>query len=148
VRSLIPVGSFSRGGGSASSAEELLRGLITGMYQHAVRDPRTRAILRMLIAESGKFPELAETHYREVIRPGLRMVRKALAQGMASGEFRRTAAAFPQVLMAPGLLAAFWKLLFAERHRLDPDAYLEAHLDFVLRGLRRGDADKRMRRST
>ena len=59
-------------------------------------------------------------------------MRQALMQGIASGEFRKTAAMeFPQFLAAPGVLAIVWRLLHGERHRLDLDAYSKAHMEFV-----------------
>jgi hypothetical protein len=92
----------------------------------------------MLVAESGRFPQLAEIYHREIIAPGIKAVRQALLQGIASGEFRKTRAVeFPQLLAAPGVLAIVWRLLHGERHRLDLDAYSKAHLEFALDSLRK-----------
>jgi hypothetical protein len=91
-----------------------------------------------MLAESGKFPRLSEIYHREIIAPGIKAVRQVLKRGIASGEFRKTPAVeFPQILVAPGILAIVWKLLHGDRHRLDLNAYLQAHLDFVLCSVRK-----------
>jgi hypothetical protein len=91
----------------------------------------------MLIAESTRFPQLAEIYHREIIAPGMKAMRQVLRQGIAAGEFQRTAVVeFPQILAAPGVLAIVWRLLHGERHRLDLDAYMKAHLEFVLSSLK------------
>jgi AcrR family transcriptional regulator len=119
-------------------AEGLLRELLSRMYTQVVRNDRARSIVRMLVAESGKFPQLSDIYHREVIAPGMKAVRLVLQRGIASGEFRNThAVEFPQILAAPGILAILWRLLHGERHRLDLDAYKQAHLEFVLMSLRK-----------
>jgi AcrR family transcriptional regulator len=120
------------------SAEDLLCDLMSRMYNEVVSNEKVRSIVRLLIAEGGRFPQLAEIYHHEIIAPGMRALRQVLLKGIASGEFRRTAAVeFPQVLAAPGVLAIVWRVLHGERHRLELDAYRRAHLEFVLGSLRR-----------
>ena len=122
----------------SGSAEDLLRELLSRMYSEIVSNEKVRSILRLLVAESGRFPQLSEIYHREIIAPGMNAVRQALLQGITAGEFRKTAAVeFPQLLAAPGVLAILWRLLHGERHRLDLDAYSKAHLEFVLDSLRK-----------
>jgi len=138
VRSLVQMKSDAAIGSFQGTGESLLREILSGMYSQVVRNEKARSIVRMLIAESGRFPQLAEIYHREIIAPGLKRVRQALMHGIASSEFRKTAAVeFPQLLVAPGVLAIVWKLLHGERHRLDLDAYGKAHLEFVLNSLRK-----------
>ena len=120
------------------SAEELLAELLARHYTHVVSNEKARAILRLLIAESGKFPQLAEIFHREIIAPGVAAMRQVLAKGEASGEFRKSRVKdFPQIVVAPGVLATIWRLVFGERNQLDLHAFMAAHLDFVLHGLRK-----------
>lgn len=122
----------------SGSAEDLLRDLVSRMYGEIVSNEKVRSIVRLLVAESGRFPQLAEIYHREIIGPGMKALRHVLLQGIASGEFRKTAAVeFPQILAAPGVLAIVWRVLHGERHRLDLDAYKRAHLEFVLGSLRK-----------
>jgi AcrR family transcriptional regulator len=122
----------------SGSAEDLLRDLVSRMYGEIVGNEKVRSIVRLLIAESGRFPQLAEIYHREIIAPGMKALRHVLLQGIAAGEFRETAAVeFPQILAAPGVLAIVWRLLHGERHRLDLEAYRKAHLEFLLASLAR-----------
>jgi len=120
----------------SGSAEELARQLIGHQYARLVTNPKTREILRMLIAESHRFPQLSEIWYREAFQRSRRAMRSLLARRMASGEIRPSRVRdFPWMLGAPGMLAVVWKLMFGDRHPLDLDAWREAHLDLILHGL-------------
>jgi AcrR family transcriptional regulator len=138
VRSLLPKRFDAVARTFSGSAEDLLRDLLSRMYSQVVRNEKVRSIVRLLIAEGGRFPQLAEIYHREIIAPGMKALRHMLLQGMASGEFRKTAAVeFPQILAAPGVLAILWRVLHGERHRLDLEAYRKAHLEFLLGSLRK-----------
>jgi len=140
VRSLIrplfeEFGGFARELGG--SAEDLLCQFLSRLYAEVVRSEKARRILRLLIAESGNFPQVAEIYRREVIEPGLGAIRLVLERGCVSGEFQRTKARdFPQILLAPAIGAVVWMLVLGKRAPLDLDAYFSAHLEFVLRGLK------------
>lgn len=122
------------------SARELLCELISRQYAELVTNRKARAIIRLLVAESAKFPRLSEIYHREVIEPGVRAIRLVLEKGIASGEFRKTqVAGFPQILAAPAILAVVWFLILGTRIHLDLDAYRAAHVEFVLSGLRQID---------
>ena len=138
VRNLIPKGFDAIVKTLPGSPRELLRALITQMHLNVVRNEKVRAIVRMLVAESGRFPQLAEIYHQEVIVRGMNAIHQVLTRGVADGSFRKSAAlAFPQIIAAPGLVAILWQLLFAARHPLDLDAYMKAHVEFVLSGLDR-----------
>jgi AcrR family transcriptional regulator len=126
------------------SAEELARCVLSRQYAKVVKNPKARAMLRLLIAESHRFPQLSDAYLREVIGPGLAAMRTVVEKGVASGEFRETRITeFPQVLVGPAVLAVVWKLILGERQRLDLDAYMEAHLELLLYGLRKGNPPAR-----
>jgi AcrR family transcriptional regulator len=120
------------------SAEALLCELQARHYAHVVRNAKARAILRLLIAEGGKFPQLSDVFHREIIEPGVAALRQVLEKGEASGEFRKTKVKdFPQILVAPGVLAVVWNLILGARYRLDLDSYMSAHREFVLHSLKK-----------
>jgi len=138
VRSLLKKRFDAVAGAPGGSAEEQLRSLVSRMYAEIVSNARVRSIVRLLIAECGRFPEIADIYHREIIAPGMKAMRRVLAQGIAAGQFRETPAVqFPQILAAPGVLAIMWRMLHGEGHRLDLDAYKKAHLEFVLGSLRK-----------
>jgi AcrR family transcriptional regulator len=121
----------------SGSVEDLGRQLINHQYSQLVNNPKAREVLRMLIAESSRFPQLSEIWYREVFRHGREVMRLVLAKGLAAGEVRKAKVfEFPFMIGAPGMLAVVWKLIFGERHPLDLNAYREAHLDLILNGVR------------
>lgn len=123
---------------------EVLAALIGQMYASVVRNEKVPYIFRMLVAESGRFPQLSEIYHREIIAPGMKAMRKVLERGVTQGVFRASAAQeFPQIIAAAGLLAMVWQLLFGRRHALDLDAYMKAHLEFILRGLEKPGATGR-----
>ena len=138
VRGLVQKRFDAVAGSFQGTGEQLLRELHSRMYSQVVRNEKVRSIVRLLIAEGGRFPQLTEIYHREIIAPGMKAVRQALLRGIAAGEFRKTSAVeFPQLLAAPGVLALVWRLLHGERHRLDLDAYSKAHLEFGLESLRK-----------
>ena len=141
VRSLVQKKFDAMAGSFQGTGEQLLRELLSRMYGQIVRNDKVCAIVRLLISEGGRFPQLTDIYHREIIVPGMKALRHVLRKGVASGEFRETAATeFPQILAAPAVLAILWRVLHGERYRLDFDAYMKAHLDFVLYGLRKKPA--------
>jgi AcrR family transcriptional regulator len=119
------------------SAEELVRSVLSLQYAEVVANAKARSMLRLLIAESHKFPQLSAVYLREVVEPGMAAMRMLVEKGVASGEFRKTKIAdFPQVLVGPAVLAAVWAMILGETNRLDLDGYREAHLELLLQGLR------------
>lgn len=115
---------------------DLLRAQFSFIYQHIVEDRRRREVLRMLIAEAPRFPELADRYHQEILRPCLDMLRQAIARGMDRGEFRNSAIIdLPQIVIAPIALVDLWMMMFDDRQPLDMKAYFNAHLDLVLNGL-------------
>jgi len=122
---------------SSSSSEDLLREFLVRQYSELVANAKARSIIRLLISESHKFPQLAEIYYNDIVLPGLSTIRHILEKNAGAGELTsRELTEFPQILIAPGILAVLWSLIFGDRHPLDLETYRQAHLQFVLSGLR------------
>jgi AcrR family transcriptional regulator len=118
------------------STADLLRAQFSFIYQHIVEDKRRREVVRMLIAEAPRFPELADRYHEEILRPCLDMLRQAIQRGVDHGEIRKSAIVdSPQVVIAPIALVDLWMMMFEDRQPLDLKAYFDAHLDLVLNGL-------------
>ena len=118
------------------STADLLRAQFSFIYQHIVEDKRRREVVRMLIAEAPRFPELTDRYHEEILRPCLDMLKAAIQRGVDRGEIRGSAIiSSPQVIMAPIALVDLWLMMFDDRQPLDLKAYFNAHLDLVLNGL-------------
>jgi AcrR family transcriptional regulator len=121
------------------STAELLRAQFSFIYQHLVEDKRRREVVRMLIAESSRFPELADRYYDEILRPCLDMLKQVIRRGVERGEIRQSAVIdSPQVVIAPIALVDLWMMMFDDRQPLDLKVYFDAHLELVLNGLLAG----------
>jgi AcrR family transcriptional regulator len=124
--------------GSRRSSEELIRGPVLSFMKKLVKS-RMRIVVRLLIAEGPKHPDLLEFYHREVISRGMRLLRLILSRGVTNGEFRPSPyQEFPQLFVAPMLLAVIWQLLFEKHQALDIDRYLDAHIGIVLHTLKTG----------
>ncbi len=118
------------------STADLLRAQFSFIYQHIVEDKRRREVVRMLIAEAPRFPELADRYHDEILRPCLDMLKAAIQRGVDRGEIRKSAIIdSPQVIMAPIALVDLWMMMFDDRQPLDLKSYFDAHLELVLNGL-------------
>jgi AcrR family transcriptional regulator len=124
---------FERHDGSTA---DLLRAQFSFIYQHIVEDKRRREVVRMLIAEAARFPELADRYHEEILSPCLDMLKQAIQRGIDRGEIRKSPIVdSPQVIFAPIVLVDQWMMMFDDRQPLDLKTYFDAHLDLVLNGL-------------
>lgn len=119
------------------SSQELLLLVIRTIYEKIVAADGP-VIMRIIIAEGGRFPDIPAYYHRETISKGQAILKKILARGVARGEFRESAAAkVPIVLMAPAIVAAIWKMTFEAQQPIAIEQFLEAHVDVVLNGIKR-----------
>ncbi len=90
------------------------------------------AVIRLLMAEGPRFPNLAAIYYRTVVEPGLAMLRKlgerAVTRGETGGDVLRQ---FPQLAIAPVLMGLLWEGLFDRFDALDVPALVRANLDLI-----------------
>jgi len=118
------------------SSEDFLKGPFLSFIQELVKS-RRMLIARLLIAEGHKHPELTAFYYDHVIAKGKETLRAFIDRGVARGEFRETALRdFPQLIIAPALMAVIWRSLFESHIHLDTDALLRTHMDLVLDAIR------------
>jgi len=125
------------------SASDLLRDMLSGWWS-SVGNTRLGGIPKLMIAESGNFPDLAQFYYEEVISRGHRLVAAAIQRGIDCGEFMPVDVDYAmRLVIAPLWLLTVWRFSFdmCDKRRLDPQQYLDLHLDLMLRGLGAGGAD-------
>lgn len=101
-------------------------------------DSDLTAVPKLVLAESGNFPAIAQFYADTVLRRGSRLIEGVLTRGMQRGEFRRidVHAVLP-LFAAPFLLLVLWKHSIGRHTDLgfDARAVIGAHLDVLLRGL-------------
>ena len=110
------------------------RMLVEGMLNTFVREilgTRRKDIIRLILTEGPRFPAIAEFYYREVITRILGTIRPMLARGAERGELPEIVARFPQLIIAPGLVAILWHGLFDRFEPLDVPALMRGHLDIL-----------------
>jgi AcrR family transcriptional regulator len=112
-------------------------GLFFALFQREVLGTERKQLLRLIIAEGPRFPAIAAFYYREVVVRGMALMRSIAAEAVARGEFSTDAAArFPQLIVAPLLMAVIWDGLFASIEPLDVAGLLSAHRDLLTAGAR------------
>ncbi|MFG1192870.1 TetR/AcrR family transcriptional regulator [Xanthobacter flavus] len=117
------------------TTRELLDLLIELLAQRVLETP-AQALVRLMIAEGPRFPELAAYYHREVVVRGLALIRAIVSRGIARGEIDSDIPArFPQLVIAPAIVAVVWNSMFGAFDPLDVRQFLAAHRDLILRGL-------------
>jgi len=120
------------------SAEELIRNLLRAWWD-TIGATNLGGIPKLMIAESGNFPEVTRYYFDEVVSRGRKLVARALHLGIEAGEFRDLPVdQVVRLMLAPLMLMAIWRYSFefCDTARLDPDSYLSLHVDVLLNGLR------------
>src|SRR5436190_1318126 len=89
-------------------------------------------IVRLIVAEGPRFPAIADFYYREVVSRGLAGMKALIELGIARGEIKeKNLARFPQIVVAPAIIAVIWQSLFARHAPLDAIEMFRTHLDLI-----------------
>jgi AcrR family transcriptional regulator len=105
---------------------------IVDLFVREIYGTRRKDVIRLIISEGTRFPKLADFYYREVISRVLPAMRALLTRAVERGELGHDALArFPQLLVAPGLMAILWNGLFGRFAPLDVRELMRAHLDLI-----------------
>lgn len=115
-------------------AERLL-GFLGILYDHLVENRKARELLRFVIAEGPKFPDLIDRHHDEFIAPIISRIQATLDDGVSIGDFRRKPAEFADIVVAPIMAMLMFRMIFDERSPVDRNAFLRCHVDLILHGL-------------
>ena len=101
-------------------------------FMQEVVSTRRGDIVRLIVAEGPRFPEVADFYYREVVSRGLAGMRALIEVGISRGEIRQeNLARFPQLLVAPAIVAVIWQSLFSKHAPLDAIEMFRTHLDLI-----------------
>ena len=116
---------------------ELIRRMVDTIGM-VVTTSRIGALPKLVIAESGNFPDIARFYLEEVIQRGLRLIEAVLTRGIERGEFRPVDVGLTvRAVIAPVILLAIWKNSFEpfDAAPLDARRYLANYVDILMRGL-------------
>ncbi|WP_339034491.1 TetR/AcrR family transcriptional regulator [Bradyrhizobium symbiodeficiens] len=103
-----------------------------GNFLKEVIGTRRGDLVRLIVAEGPRFPAVADFYYREVVSRGIAAMRALIELGIARGEIReKDLARYPQILVAPAMIAVIWQSLFARHAPLDAQEMLRVHLDLI-----------------
>jgi AcrR family transcriptional regulator len=119
------------------SSAELLALLLKSWWQRVGATP-AGAVPKLIIAEAQNFPELTQFYFEHVIERGSDLIKQVLRRGVASGEFRAlNVDVVYHTVMSPVIMLMIWSHSFAPccGDALDPDVYLNATIDLLLRGI-------------
>ena len=127
----------------SGSNQELLRHLVHGWWRN-IGETSLSAIPKLIVSESGNFPELAKFFVKQVIKRARKVFARVLERGMNSGEFRRCDAdSAARLLIAPLVQTAIWKHSLQPWDKMgDVATYLDLHLDIFFNGMAKGAKNK------
>ena len=124
-------------GDTARPARDLMRDFIFGWWQMVGSTP-LGAVPKLLVAESGNFPEIARWFHDMLISRAHRAMTRIIEQGMASGEFRP----LPRELTARLVFTPLFSYLIWRRSFADfmcdlpgPEEFLSQAIDLLTYGL-------------
>jgi AcrR family transcriptional regulator len=113
------------------SVRDLIEAFASNFLKEVI-GTRRGDLVRLIVAEGPRFPSVADFYYREVVSRGIAGMRALIELGIARGEIReKDLARYPQILIAPAMIAVIWQSLFARHAPLDAQDMLRVHLDLI-----------------
>jgi AcrR family transcriptional regulator len=109
----------------------MLADRIVDLFVREVYETRRKDVIRLMIAEGRRFPNLAEFYYREVLSRIIAAVRAILRRAAERGEAPPGLVDYPQIIAAPGLLAIVWSGLFERFEPLDVRKMMKTHVELL-----------------
>ena len=121
------------------SSADLLSLVLRTWWEH-VGLGACAGIVKIMMAEAGNFPELAQFYAEEVIAPAQTLLGSVIERGVARGEFRAVPVREAvHVLCSPLLFLSLQQQSFGVcglcMPPLDPESVLNTQIDLMLRGL-------------
>jgi AcrR family transcriptional regulator len=114
---------------------------LVARWSEALTKPSS-ALSKIVIAESGNFPDITRFYLEEVVHRGMSLFRRVLQAGVESGEFRpMDVENTVRCVVAPLVVGMLWQHSFGpiEGRPLDVDGLRDALLQLLLPGLAPND---------
>ena len=113
------------------SSEEFLRGPFLEFAKTLPGSP-VGILVRLMIAEGPKHPDLLQFYWDNVISRGLAALHLLIERGVENGEFRKTVInELPHLFVMPVLFSVIFKLLF-EKQSLDTHQLIETQVNLLV----------------
>jgi len=120
---------------SELSSEDFLRGPFLDFARQIPGSP-VAVIVRLMIAEGPKHPDLVQFYWDNVVSRGLRTIGELLQRGVRRGEFRNSAILEqPALFVMPVIVTVIFNLLFGKQ-RLDGDRLIATQIDLLITQLK------------
>ena len=121
----------------SGSSAELLRNFLQTWWQQ-MESAQLCALPKLILAEAGNFPDVANLYHEQFVLPGLTLIRRILQRGMAQGEFRAL-----DIDMACHVITAPMIMLMIDRNSAvpacldtqEPERYVAVMIDMLLAGI-------------
>lgn len=116
---------------------ELLRICIRNWWEK-IGATKLSGISKLMMAESGNFPDVARFYHEEVVSRGEALIRRIVERGIAHDEFRPVdTVTTTRVIIAPVLMLMMWRhsLHYCHLEPIEADDYLDCMIDLLTRGL-------------
>ena len=113
------------------SSEDFIRGPLLSFLKQVPGSP-VAIVVRLLISEGPRHPDLVDYYYENVVAKGLAAISGFVKRGVTQGEFRKSAVSdLPHLMLAPVMLSIVWGIIFSDR-QLDTDTLIETQIDMIL----------------
>jgi AcrR family transcriptional regulator len=111
--------------------EDFIRGPLLSFLKQVPGSP-VAIVVRLLISEGPRHPDLVDYYYENVVAKGLAAISGFIERGVNRGEFRKSAVSdLPHLVIAPVMLSIVWGIVFKDRD-LDTNALIETQIDMLL----------------
>lgn len=135
---LSPVVSIIEAAGKIDLPLRVVCERLAGAFAREVLGTRRKDIVRLMLSEGRRFPKIAKFYYEEIPARAFAAVRALVRKGIERGEIvDDTLEKFPQLVIAPGLVAIVWDGLFDKYEPLDAEALLRAHFNLLFKAIER-----------
>lgn len=120
----------------SGSAAEALQDHIRLAYEQIIAGD-LKHILRLVISEGPRFPEIRKFYYDNVLQRLTKGVLSRIVEyGIERGEFAPVSTEkIALVIMGPAMMAGMWKIVWDDLDPIDLDAYFQTHFEVILNGL-------------
>lgn len=122
-------------------SSELLRQCIHGWWAK-IGATQLSGISKLMMAESGNFPDVARFYHEEVVSRGEALISHIIERGIALDEFRPVdVSTATRVIIAPVLMLMMWQHSMHACHLdpVEPTAFLDCLVDLLTLGFERAD---------